>query len=741
MAASRQRRRAAAALLAIAALLGAGSPGGARAGVSAQGEGAYSNGTSTTRDETGLGTRAETEQWTQRYRLGFDNQLYPLLQLSAGGDLRWDISSSTPGAGPRAESDGRTWNTYARLTAGDRILNGGLDYGRRWEEGETRQGGITTETPGIVRETASAAFTWRPADLPALSLRLSRSDAHDDTREQFDRTGEEALFSATYQPTADLDLRYALRYARSTDQLTDVVSNEIVNSAAVTWSGRYLGDRGKVYAGYNIAARTADTEAASGQLVEVRQLPIAGLSIVEQFPATPLRVKLNPNAALTDGNTEASAGVNLGTAAGTGPLIPLRDLGAEFRDEVTPVNAIHVYIDQDQTLPEALAGTFQWRAYQSRDNETWTDVGPLDPVVYNPVMFRFEIPIPRTQARYLKVVTAPLPEAATTDPRFREIFVTDLQFFEMVPAEVARGRSSAVAGSLSVTTRLVLVRGLGLAYDFSGSMAHADERRPTWSIVNGLSLARRLDPTYAVSARVERYDSYAGRAREAMNRWSASLSAEPLPTFGALLSYSGQISELEGGIALSNSGTLSVRAALYEGIALSGTASSSWAESETGVNSRSVLASVNASVVPNPILSLSGGVSVTESAQSGGGLPDRSQRSGVLEGNASVSPFPALSFAGGVTRQFGGAGPAVTLWSLNGAFSPFPRGDLQIRYGYAETFDSGAEVRTRAHGPGARWNIRPGWYLNAGYSFRDVRAPAMSSRDRSFNANLLITLR
>jgi len=259
--------------------------------------------------------------------------------------------------------------------------------------------------------------------------------------------------------------------------------------------------------------------------------------------------------------------------------------------------------------------------------------------------------------------------------------------------------------------------------------------------VNGLSLARRLDPVYAVAARVERVDSDSGRGHEATNRWSGSLTADPLPTLGALVSYSGQLAQLEDGTTVSHSGTFSARADLYEGIALGGTASTSWTRTETGATARSLLASANASIVPNPIVSLTGSFALRDSTQSGGGQPAIEDRRALAEGSVSLSPFPALSMSGAVSRQFLGEAPPVTLWSFNGGFSPFPGGDLQLRYAYGETYDTAAQLRTRSHGPAARWNIRSGWYLNIGYSFREERAPALSQDSRSFNANLLITLR
>lgn len=734
LAARRRARRAT-----IAALLCALVPAAARGGVAAQLEPGYSAATATARDELGQERRVETEQWLQRYRLTLENQLYPLLSVSAGANLNWTLGEARDGEGPRVETDNRTWNAYARLAMGNPVLNGGLDYARRWEDIETRSAGVTAQAPGVVRESFSGAAAWRPADLPTLSLRLARSNAYDEARVITDQTTDEALLSTSYEPVEDLTLRYAARYGSSEDHLEEIVRSEILNSASVTWAGRYLDGRGNAYVGYNVAARTSDTSAPAGTTVALQQLPVAGLSVIESFPATPLRVTLNPNAALIDGDTAASAGVNLGTAAGSGPEIANRDLAAQFQDVITPVNAIHVFVDR--ALPDPLGAVLPWSAYRSDDNVDWTPVAIVGPVVFNPVLLRFEVPIERTSARYVKLVTRPLPATATTDPQFREVFVTELQFFDVLPAELVRGRSSSLAGNLTGTTRILLVRDLGLTYDFNGFVSHADDRQGTWSILNGLSLARRLDPVFAVAARVDRSDFDAGRGLEAQNRWSASLSADPLPTLGGLVSYTGQLSQLEGGISISNSGTLSARADLYEGVAVTGTTSLSWARFETGVTARSLLVSGSTSVVPNRYVSLSGSASYTDSASSGGGLPSRTDERGFVEASVSVAPFPALSVAGTVSRQFGGTTRPVTLTSFSGAFSPFPGGDLQLRYSYLETYDSGADLRSRTHGPSARWTIRPGWYLSTSYSRQDARAPASFQRTQTFNANLLVSLR
>jgi hypothetical protein len=725
--------------LAGLAVLFVAAPGAARAGVTAQLQPGYSSATTTSRDETGAETKLDSSQWIQRYRLSLDEQPYPLLRLSAGANLDWVNGDSESTGQPRQEIDARTWNTYARLSAGGPILNGGLDYTRSWDETDVRSGGISVPTPGSVRESFGGAVSWRPADLPTFTLRLSRSNAYDEGRQAFDQTTDSVLLSAAYKPQEELDLRYAIRYGNFDDHLTGLERSDLSNSVGATWTDKYLSGRGTLYLAYNIATRTTDTRAPAGTTVPVQQVPFAGLSTVESGLDTPLRVTLSPNAALVDGITGVSAGVNLGTTAGAGPILAFRDLGAQFSDVLTPVNRIDVYVDR--ALPAGLAALFAWSAYQSDDNVDWTPVPLAGPAVFNPVLLRFEVPIGRTQARYLKVVTQPLPASATLDPQFREIFVTELQFFNVTSAEEARGSRSDYAGNLNGTTRIMLVPNLGLAYDFSGFLTHAQDRPSTWSVVNGVSLSRRLDPVFAVAARVDRSDSDTGRGREGLNRWSASVTADPIPTFGAVAGYSGQLAETRDGNAVSNTGTLGARADLYEGVAVTANQSASLARSAEGVSSRSYLTAASASIVPNRFVTVTGTVSYSQGTQSGGGRPDRSDSRGVVEGGASLTPVPAVALSGSVTRQFGGTQRPATLAAFSAALSPFPGGDLQLRYSYTESYDGAADSRTRIHGPTARWNIRPGWYFDAGYTFQDASAPASSQETRAFNANLLITLR
>ncbi len=432
----------------------------------------------------------------------------------------------------------------------------------------------------------------------------------------------------------DLDLRYSVRAARITDHLNDVRTSELGNSASATWSGAYLQGRGSAYASYSIGAiQTSVTARGSGGTVSTSQRPISGLSVVEVFPAVPTRVTLAPNSALVDGVTSASAGLNLGYS-GTSPTgeRPLRDLGAEFADAVTPVNALYVYVDR--TLPDEVAASFTWTVYQSEDNLDWTQVGGTLVGLFDPLLSRFEISIERTAARYLKVVTRPLAPSVAIGPQYSEIFVTELQLSLVVPAQEAVGRSSTLGGNLNATTKFrILDRpGLSLTYDLSTLFTHSSaSSRVSYSVTNGLSAARRLGRTVSTSGRFERNDSDVGQGHLAGNRWSATLAYDPFPTFGASLLYGGQLNQLKSGNSISQTVGAAARADLYQGIATSANVTYGIGHDETGRDSRTKSVAATATITPNRYLSLAGSAGVSDSKLTGGGRPEAADQRGLIE--------------------------------------------------------------------------------------------------------------
>lgn len=734
-AASRHRRRLAALLGTL--LLGA-APVVARAAVGAQADETYGNARITSTDAAGQRSRSDSESLAQRYRLSLDNSVYPLVRFQANGLLDWSKGWARTDGVP-TDSDAKTWNGNAHLTFGTPVLSGGLDYDRREETFWTRTAGVATDAPALIRDTYAASGSWRPLELPSLDLRLSRTDAYDRARRGLDTTSEDVQLTSRFDPLPSLDVRYSARYAAQENRIGGTRVTDITNSATVTWTDRFLGDRGSAYVSYAIASRNSNTSALSANAaITTQRSALAGLSLVEGPIDTPTRVTLTANGALIDGVITATAGINLGYNASAAGVVTPRDVGAQLPNDVTRVSLVYVYVDRNVA---PIADQLAWTAYTSIDNVTWTELRMTGGAFFDPLQLRFEIPVQPTAARYVKVVTRPITRQLTSDPRFADVFVTELQLYDVVPASEVLGRTTNTAGALNATARLLLVRAVALAYDTSVLVAHSD--RPslvTYAFVNGLSAQRRLAEPLVATARVDRTDSDAGKGHEGLDRWSGALSYDPFPTLAATLAYTGQLAERLTGNLLQHTASLLARADLYEGISSSVNGSAGWSRDERGRVTRSTGGTIGASIVPNTMLTTTASASVSRSVQTGAGLPDQTDTRGILELTASSSPFRALSLAGSVAHFFGSTGTS-TLYNFNGALSLFPRGDLRLGYAYQEMIDTGFQSRTRTHGPTARWTIRPGWFLTSAYSFQHSTSPALTTDGQAFSANLIIAIR
>jgi hypothetical protein len=721
----------------LAALVASGT---AHADVSGQIEPTYSTASTTSTDAAGETTHTSASQLTQRYRLALDKQLYPLLRLNLGGSYDWTIGTFSTDT-TSGDLEQRQWTGSARLSLGGPVLSGAIGYDRRDESSEQRSAGQTVRAPGLVREVYSAFAGWRPADLPLLDLRIVRTNTSDQLRQTVDQTVDELGLSAIYSPSTPLELRYTLQYTNPNDRIHHVDISDVLNTGRISWTDSFLERRLSTFASYSISNR-----ATSGGSLPTVQSPTAGLSGLETFPATVEHITLTANAALVNGDTTASAGIDLGFSRTLAGDTVAREMGAQFGNEVTPVNTIYVWVDRQ--LPPDVAAGVHFTVYQSRDNVTWAPVntvvptGGVVPILFSPVQNRFEITIEQTAALYLKVVAAPLLGTITTDQRFANILVTELQFLLVPTAAASRASTSVTTGAFVGTAKYIVLRTLNLTYDASLFLTHASgpAGRETYTLVNGLSMSKRLSRTLAMSARVDRSDSAQGNGHESADRFSASLSAEPLPTVGATLTYAAQLSERAAGRSFTNGFTLFDRADLYQGVTLSSNASYNFGTNEVSQTTTTVLAGVSASITPNRVVALSGGYAYSLNSLSGGGRASVNDSSQRVDGNLTFSPFSALYLSAGVSRNIGGSLPPSTLANFVVNAAPFPYGDLLVRVAYSESLDTSSQTRTRAFGPGARWNIRRGAVLDLAYNLNETHTPAQDTTLRGLFVNLFIAL-
>jgi hypothetical protein len=154
-----------------------------------------------------------------------------------------------------------------------------------------------------------------------------------------------------------------------------------------------------------------------------------GLAAVEAFPATPDDVSLAANPLLVDGDTVASAGIDVGSGLFALGDRDARDVGVRFPNATTPVNTIYVWFDRPMTpaVGAALAGTVA--VFRSADNHFWSAVAVAFQPMLSAVENRIEIRTEQVASQFLKVVIRPLPISVTTDAIYGAVFVTEVQFF------------------------------------------------------------------------------------------------------------------------------------------------------------------------------------------------------------------------------------------------------------------------------------------------------------------------
>ena len=696
----------------------------------------YSHTTTRITDQLGNVTASGTDEVAQHYRLTLDRLFAPLVRLTADGlfDQRMDWLT-TNGVPSRADE----WSAGgdALLYVGSPVLSTVLGYSRH---DDSLGGTLMVGRLHDVSEVYSVDTGWRPIDLPALDLRLSRTHDYDVDHRMTDLTVDSAVLNGGYNPFRQLRLDYYGELDDTNDHLGRTDTRSITNGLRAMYQDTFNEGRSSAMASYSFMNRTSDTVVSgTGGLVATPQLALAGLSGVELFPATPYSITLAQNPALVDSNITVSANVDLGYSVALAGDVNPRELGLQFADPTTAVNALYVFVDRQ--LPLEISGVFRWTAWRSDDNVTWTPVTLAGPVVFGAFQNRFEISIEETRARYLKVVATPLPPTVTADRRFSDIFVTDLQAFLVVPAAQAHGTSSFVSHTANAALHHQLLDTPMLAYDFAGNLS-TGTGGTTYVMLNGISAQHELARAVIATARLARQDT-GGAGLAAMPhlgvwQYSAGITAAPLPALNHALTYTGQHGQTPAGTMDQNEVMFMNRAQFYTGV--DAQLGLGYGKNTFGpVSSSGPLVMANLNVVPNRMVTLSSSYYYSSLVQSGLAIPQGLQENEQINGTASFSPVPAIYLSATITRIIKGPQP-TTLTSFGGSFSPFPDGALLLRAAYTESENTVLGETDRVATATARWVIAPPAWLEVDYSILRSTSTFGSSDIRTFTVSLVIQL-
>jgi hypothetical protein len=704
----------------------------------------YNHISSDTHDATGTSTSNKGDIFNQKYSLMLNKSFYPQLTLRAGYLWETDQSWLTINDVDSHASVTTSLPSFD-LFVGNPMLNAAVGYNRRKETD------IMSGTPSLDRynEDYHASLGWRPEGLPWLSLVLSRINTFDGLRTTQNTSDDRATFGLLYSPIKGLDLKYLFTYDDLTDKLVGLDVEQTTHTGRVNYSGQFFHERVSVYSTYTFSQQDTTTTTAGQGVVDLQITPFAGLFALSDIPTF---VTLDPFPALIDGNVGTSAGIDIGPMLP--PLVP-RNMGLDFLDPLTTVNRLLVWVNVKvpittvnvTRLPDRIAQLYTWDIYTSQDNAHWTKFFSTTGLVMDPFQNRFEIRFPSVQTRYIKVVVSPLDQNAVqalSIPGFQppfNVFVTELQAFNEVPAASVQGKTSTTSHNLNSDIKVYLLDDStylpALAYDCSIFFTSSSPSGFTkWVLDNALLADHRFNEYVSASGRFTREDSDEPLGHREAYVYNATLRYIPLKTLTHTLAYSGRTESFQGRTSDSNSVYLNNTAQLYKGVDVNASGGVSSATSETGEKNTTYSFLLSINVVPRRDLSFNINYTYNKSDLSGGGQP--SSTISTKRGDFSVTyrPFTTLyllaSFA--VLEQTDKPTNVFQNYGVN--WSPFPDGALQFNFSYSENIQTLNQEKSRLITPSLTWKITERTILDVSYPFLKTESISGTTDSQTLSAIL-----
>jgi hypothetical protein len=662
-----------------------------------------SSSTQETRVTGDLTREVDSSSFFQRYSANARWLLYPNFSFNVGALYERDESlGSSDDESPDVTRE--RLRPFVSFALGTRFFSADVGF-YRLEDRVGASGFDSRET----RDTVNATLNWRPADLPSWTLYAVRNDTYDRNRESLDLEDSIVDLSMRWQPIDTLDVQYRGGIQNTDNRLEDVELQLFSQTGRLSYNDVFWDRRLLVAAEYNVNYQktTVERGGASGGEAPVPVLPAAGLSLNDDFPRDGA-LALNP--ALSDGDRTTSAGINLGLPLAGGDDA-LRNLGLDF---TVPANVDSLEVSVDQLLPPEISSVFVWQVYSSADNEQWELEGEAR-ATFSRLDNRFELQFDDVEARYVKVVTAPLDIADPSADQFTSILVTELEAFDRVAASDTRTESSMTTHRVNGNARVKLLPAENLYYDFSFYGIGPDFDFDTYSVTNAISYGRQLDRVVSVAARVARENSRDVYTDSVSYPYSASLRAGWLPTLRQTLVFSGYRTDFDSSSTSLNSLLLQTSADLYKGIGLElGLGTNRRTTDGEDTDSDQLTATLF--FLPHPKLTTTLLYQLRKTDRPGEDSRDPSveKEFDAREISISYRPFPALYLSGSYRHERQDPAPNRRFGNYGISWSPFPSGSLQITLRYDGTDQSQFDTKSTTASATVRWNLPKGRWLEAG---------------------------
>ncbi|HEX9020970.1 MAG TPA: hypothetical protein VF903_06895 [Nitrospirota bacterium] len=677
-----------------------------------------------TRDSTGQSSRTRITDFLQQYRLYFSNTLYPYVTLSGEGRFQREVTKQRTG-------DEEIKQTFTSMipTVSLYLNNPLITTGVRYEMRE-----VTGGNPRITtfQETKDAVLLYRPEGLPPLNLTFTRQHFYDKNHQVNDVINDMATLFTRYTFLKKIDVEYRQTYTDTKNLLTQSDNQTMNPYGRVAYSDRFLNNKILFMTSYMVSVTEFKTTNSGGGTIPVSLFPIAGLSSINNFPVVGA---MDPNPALIDGNTTASAGLNIGQLPSRAGDTNKRNMGLDFGIE-TEVNELYVWVDRQ--VPSSIAGTFSWDVYTSSDNQNWKLYQTVHPAAFSQFVNRFEIAFANVKTRYIKVVTTPLALGVSVplSADVNNIFITELQAVLNKPAVQATGTSSVTTqmGDAGIRARIVSTDHQTLMYDMYFSSARSSGQSSTrYIFTNALIGTERFNKTFSGNAKIQQ-DSEGepnGTTRRT-STYAGSLlaAAAPLPTLKNNLALSAQRTVAEGTTTDQSSIILSNTADWYPGINTSLGGSFTHATSNRGPGSDSIMINAGGNVSPHRALTFSLNYTRAELRQPGGQPSDIYTENTTMA--VSYNPVQSLYLTASFSDVGANNQPRQRLQNYSLSWSAQRGGGaLEFGFGYNENLEPTTNTRDRVISPRVTWRVNPWTMLDVSYVVTTVEGPTVTTETRN----------
>lgn len=684
----------------------------------------YSFFSSKTTDAAGVTTKTTASNYNPRFTFDIDTKIFPNLRLHAGGIaelIKTDVETS----GIDTKTNITRFRPYIELTLETPLYTAGIGYIRRQERTEV----LHSPSVSLVNEEYNAILGWRPEGLPSIDMRMRRTNSFDDDKDIRD-IKEDYINVISKYVYKGLQLNYYGTYIHTMDDLNNLDVKQQVHSGRVSYSDSFLDKRVLLNTTYDVFYSQVKTVSEGAGSVTLQIFPFRGLSIIANPVGDPDHITLDPNPALVDGNTTASAGIDLVADA---PWVK-RQMGLDFLNP-TEVNQLLVWVDRE--LTSTIASSFSWEIWISSDNIDWSHFTTIPSAPFGPFQNSFELNFLSVKTRYIKLVAIPLHRGNPLVPP--NIFVTELQAFSRTPAADVAGKIKRASHTYNLDARARIFDSPILFYDFYYFFNRVEpSSQQRYTISNGFSANHRFSSVFSGTARVAREDGKEEDKKRVAYIYNASIVADPLRTLRSSLVFSGRDEEIEGKPNNTNSMFLYNTAQLYQGIDINLNGGLNFSKRETGEEGRDILINLGANIVPHRTLTLGLNYSDTMSRRTGGESGSSSTFTRRVDLNLNFNPVRTvyLSALIELIAEKGQGIETTQNYSVN--WSPFPDGALQFNISYNENLRSEDRQKERIFTPSVRYKLSGRSYVDLTYQMIKSESKIQKTESQVVSSSLKI---